>query len=219
MFAKKENFEYRKEGTPVKYINAGPSAIFIVTKNSYFMTGLTELVLKYYFSSANCLCILDSKSFDNAFKLLEFLKSVDHLNSKIEVLITNETLANFSNVKIDCPWVLGLDVNVESYIKTLMDISTINGSLKSILRFYSMNLRKRKLSNTQSTIIDYLVKGFSVNEIAQIMNASSKTIYSSIRQVCITHNQRKLIQLVHLFSTHKTFTNECKESLNLTHSV
>lgn len=213
MFAKKDNFEFKKKRTPLKYISTGPGAVFIVTNNSYFETGLTELALYYFVSSEKSLCILDSKSFDNAFKLFEYLQYLDQLNANVEVLIINEALPNAPDNKSYCPWVLGQDVTVKSYKKSLLNISNFNGSLKSILKFYSMNLKRRKFSNTQSTILDYLVKGLSVNEIAQVMNASPKTVYSSIRKVCIAHNQRTLIQLVHFFCINKSSFVLCKKSL------
>lgn len=213
MFNAINKFGNKKKKSPLKYISTGPGAVFIVTNNSYFEAGLTELALYYFVSSKKSLCILDSKAFDNIFKLFEYLQYLEKLNANVEVIIINEKLPNGRDTKNYCPWVLGSDVTVKSYKESLVNVSNINGSLKSIIRFYSSNLKRRKFSNTQSTILDYLVKGLSVNEIAKVMNAPPKTVYSSIRKVCISHNQRTLKQLVHFFCTHKSSFALCKKSL------
>ncbi|MCU6162277.1 LuxR family transcriptional regulator [Enterobacter bugandensis] len=199
--------------SPLKFVGTSSGAIFIVTNNSYLEAGLTELALLYFVSPQKSLCIIDSTTFDSAFRLFEYLRYLETLSGDLNVLVINESIPNIPGNEKYCPWVCGGDISVNALKRVLINAANIPTNLRNVAGFYAVNLKRWKFSFTQSTIIDYLMKGLTVKEIAQTLDASPKTIYSSLRKVCIAHNQRSLIQLMHFLSVHETSFAFCKHPL------
>lgn len=194
----------KNKHSPLKFVSLGSGAVFIATNDVYLKAGLTELALNYFVTPQKNLCILDSTLFDSTFRLHDYLQYLQTLKIELNVLVINETLPNIPGTKKYCPWISDSRMTVRAFKRVLIDASDLSSNLKEVTNFYAFNLKRWKFSLTQSTIIDYLMKGLTVNEIARAMNASPKTVYSSLRKVCIAHNQRSLVQLTHFFCANES---------------
>ncbi|MGU3416468.1 helix-turn-helix transcriptional regulator [Enterobacter bugandensis] len=174
-----------------------------MTNDKFLEAGLSELALLYFSSPQKKLCILDREIFDSVFSLFEYLLYLEKLSDELNVLVINESLPNNPDKRF-CPWICGPEISVNAFIHRLNNSAKVKSNIKDVADFYAANMKRWRFSFIQTTIIDYLIKGMTVKEIAHILNTSPKTVYSSVRKVCINHNKRSLIQLVHYLCVNKS---------------
>ncbi|ATF94522.1 Uncharacterised protein [Cedecea neteri] len=187
----------------LKFVNTGSGAVFIFTSNAFLEQGIMELATHYFVAPWKSLCILDSASFDTPARLKEYLNYIQTLNDDLNVIVINERLSNCTGSERYCPWVCGTSITKQAFIKLLMSLSAAKSNINEVLSFYHHGLDRQRFNMTQSIIMELMMQGLSVNEISLRMDTSPKTVYSSLRQICIAHNQRTIFHLMHFFRQHQ----------------